>query len=82
MSPPSATSRRSRALKAPAELVAPLLAAALPPNGSELQVAWLSFERLEGRANVTVPEPALAKLTAVGSATVRGATGPCSRATS
>ena len=61
------------ALKAPAELVAPLLAAALPPNGSELQVAWLKLERLEGRANVTVPEPVLAKLTAVGSATVRGA---------
>ena len=61
------------ALKAPAELVAPMLAAALPPNGSELQVAWLKLERLEGRANVTVPEPVLAKLAAVGSATVRGA---------
>ncbi|GAA1398041.1 hypothetical protein [Luteococcus peritonei] len=61
------------ALKAPAELVAPMLAAALPPNGSELQVAWLKLERLEGRANVTVPEPVLAKLAAVGSATLRGA---------
>ncbi len=61
------------ALKAPAELVAPMLAAALSPNGSELQVAWLKLERLEGRANVTVPEPVLAKLVAVGSATVRGA---------
>ncbi|WP_394275355.1 hypothetical protein [Luteococcus sp.] len=60
-------------LKAPAELVATILAAALPPNGSELQVAWLKLERLEGRANVTVPEPVLAKLAAVGSATVRGA---------
>ncbi len=60
-------------LKAPAELVAPMLAAALPPNGSELQVAWLKLERLEGRANVTVPEPVLAKLAAVGNATVRGA---------
>lgn len=61
------------ALKAPAELVAPMLAAALPPNGSELQVVWLKLERLEGRANVTVPEPVLAKLAAVGSATVRAA---------
>ncbi|MEL4506259.1 hypothetical protein AAEX63_15340 [Luteococcus sp. H138] len=61
------------ALKAPAELVAPMLAAALPPNGSELQVAWLKLERLEGRANVTVPEPVLAKLAAAGRATVRGA---------
>jgi len=60
-------------LKAPAELVAPMLAAALPPNGSELQGVWLKLERLEGRANVTVPEPVLAKLAAVGSATVRGA---------
>jgi len=60
-------------LKAPAELVASMLAAALPPNGSELQVAWLKLERLEGRANVTVPEPVLVKLAAVGNATVRGA---------
>ncbi|GAA1375513.1 hypothetical protein GCM10009638_12630 [Luteococcus sanguinis] len=60
-------------LKAPAELVAPMLAAALPPNGPELQVVWLKLERLEGRANVTVPEPVLAKLAAVGNATVRGA---------
>lgn len=60
-------------LKAPAELVAPMLAAALPPNGPELQGVWLKLERLEGRANVTVPEPVLAKLAAVGSATVRGA---------
>lgn len=60
-------------LKAPAELVAPMLAAALPPNGPELQVVWLKLERLEGRANVTVPKPVLAKLAAVGNATLRGA---------
>lgn len=60
-------------LKAPAELVAPMLAAALPPNGSQLQVEWLKLERLEGRANVTVPEPVLAKLAAVGIATLRAA---------
>ncbi len=61
------------ALMAPAELVAPMLAAVLPPNASELQVVWLKLERLEGRANVTVPKPVLAKLAAVGNATLRGA---------